>query len=112
MKNRDRVTDHCQLTKRTGDGRSNLNILKGLMAIMIALFLVVGLFPTPLTKTSVYAADVEINAANFPDEKFRDYVKAFDEDSNGSLSDAERAKVTKITINNQGCTSLKGIEHF
>ena len=32
-------------------------------------------------------ADVEINAASFPDKNFREYVRQFDTDGNGSFSD-------------------------
>ena len=33
------------------------------------------------------SADVTLNAANFPDEVFRNFLTAFDWDTNGTLSD-------------------------
>ena len=54
---------------------------------------------------------VAISAENFPDEKFREYIRSsFDKDSDGLLSEAEINAVT--TINVVGITSLEGIEHF
>lgn len=59
------------------------------------------------------AGDVEINKNNFPDTAFRTYVsKQFDKDQNGFLSEKERTSVKIIKINEQGVTSMKGIEHF
>lgn len=58
-------------------------------------------------------ADVAIDAANFPDENFRDYVSSnFDTDSNGSLSDSEINNVTSINVNNKSITNLRGLEYF
>lgn len=54
-----------------------------------------------------------INETNFPDEKFREYVKEkFDKDSNNYLSDEEIGKITGIFVAGKGITTLKGIEHF
>ena len=58
-------------------------------------------------------ADVAINAANFPDEAFRNYVSStFDKDKNGILSNTEIASIKEITLQNQDTSSLKGIEYF
>ena len=58
-------------------------------------------------------ADVVINATNFPDATFREYVSSnFDKDSNGSLSASEIKNVTKIDVEYKVITSLKGVEHF
>ncbi len=57
-------------------------------------------------------ADVAINSTNFPDAKFRDYVKKFDKNNNGSLSSAECSAVTSIVVDELGVAKLKGIEHF
>ena len=58
-------------------------------------------------------ADVEINAANFPDENFRKYVSStFDTNSNGSLSNAEISSTTAIQVGNKSISNLKGIEYF
>ena len=58
-------------------------------------------------------ADVEINEANFPDEKFRSYVSSiFDTNRDGSLSSAEIANATRIDVSNSSISSLKGVEYF
>ena len=56
--------------------------------------------------------DIAINETNFPDENFREYVKTFDTDNSGSLSDEEVIVVTDIDVTNRNITSLKGIEYF
>ncbi len=63
---------------------------------------------------STYYKGVEINAENFPDEKFREYVSAnFDLDGNDLLSKEERCAVEKINVGTAYLTySLKGIENF
>ena len=58
-------------------------------------------------------ADVTINAANFPDNTFRNYVSQnFDTDSSGILTDAEIAAISYIEVREQGISSLRGIENF
>ena len=61
---------------------------------------------------------VSISAANFPDEKFRDYLsKNFDSDNDGVLLADEISNITEINVagtsaDKGGITSLKGIENF
>lgn len=60
---------------------------------------------------------VAINAENFPDEKFREYVTTnFDTDSNGYLSRTECDVVTVVNVSgvsdDGGITSIDGIENF
>ena len=57
-------------------------------------------------------ADVAISADVFPDAAFREIVKGFDKDANGSLSDEEIADTTTIECSGKGISSLKGIEVF
>ena len=57
--------------------------------------------------------DVAVNATNFPDEVFREYVSSnFDTDSDDVLSDSEIASVTSIDVNKMGITTLEGVEYF
>ena len=65
--------------------------------------------------------NVTINKKNFPDKKFREYVKkAFDKNNNGVLSKAERNAVKKMSIYGNkrnsrlewGISNFKGLEHF
>ncbi len=68
-----------------------------------------------LSGEQVYGASgpVTIDAANFPDETFRNYVKDnFDKDNDSTLSEAECAAVTKIEVDELGITDLTGIEFF
>ena len=62
-----------------------------------------------LSLTSAQAS-VVINETNFPDEALRNYASEYDEDGNGTLSDAELATIT--SINAGGILNLKGAEHF
>ena len=62
-----------------------------------------------LSLTSAQAS-VVINETNFPDENLRNYASQYDEDGNGTLSDAELATIT--IINAGGILNLKGAEHF
>ena len=56
---------------------------------------------------------VKIDRTNFPDYTFReDYVRTYDKDSDGYLSDAEIAGVAGIMCGKKDISSLKGIEYF
>lgn len=58
-------------------------------------------------------ADVEINATNFPDDNFRNYVKRFCQfDENNYLTDNEIKAVKDINAPNRRISNLKGIEYF
>ena len=49
----------------------------------------------------------------FEDENFKAYcIENFDSDGDGEISFAEAKVVPDIIVNNQGISSLKGIEHF
>ena len=61
---------------------------------------------------------VNINSTNFPDAKFRSFVRAnYDGDEDGRLSDEEIWEVTEMRINipnaaSSGGVDITGIEHF
>ncbi len=55
---------------------------------------------------------VAINEDHFPDENFRAYLKRFDDDGDGVLSQSELDAVTKIDVSIKKISDLKGIEHF
>lgn len=58
------------------------------------------------------SGDVTINAANFPDETFRTFVKEnYDKDNNGVLSKSERS-TQSMTISDKDIKSLTGIQYF
>ena len=57
--------------------------------------------------------EVSINAATFPDEKFRDYVAEYiDLDGDMKLSPVEQKCVTEIDVHELGIKNLQGIEKF
>lgn len=82
---------------------------KRLLSILLLCCMVLTLLPT----AALAAGDVAIDETNFPDEKFREYVKTeFDEDNNNSLSADEIAKAKDIHLADRGISSLAGVEHF
>ena len=72
------------------------------------------LFPSnTIQAASERATGVAINATNFPNAAFREYVKQFDTDNNGYFSTSEIKRVLTIElIKDPSVTSLKGIEYF
>ena len=66
-----------------------------------------------LMLSSPVFGEVNIDATNFPDTKFRNYVSnQFDENTDGILSDAEISRAREIDIQGQGTMDLTGIEHL
>ena len=64
-------------------------------------------------KQNVQPKNIAINYTNFPDVKFRNYVKAnYDSNGNGYLSNSELDGVDRIDISGKSISSIKGIEHF
>lgn len=63
---------------------------------------------------SMTAATVEINSYNFPDVRFRAYLKTAYFNSNGDnkLTDEEIKEADMLEVNEMGITNLKGIEFF
>ncbi|MBQ2062446.1 MAG: leucine-rich repeat domain-containing protein, partial [Oscillospiraceae bacterium] len=86
--------------------------MKRMISLFLALLLCLTVAPT-VALPRAEAADVTINAANFPDGTFRSYVSThFDTDGNGTLSASEIAEAETIDVSGKGVTSLKGVEHF
>ena len=85
-------------------------------AIATAFIMALNLLPAAAIAANVEAREdgaVTINATQFPDETFRNYVATnFDTNDDGSLSTEERNKVTKIDVARQKVQSLEGIEAF
>ena len=61
---------------------------------------------------TVTSPDIDINATNFPDEKFRNYLLSQDYGEDGVLTGDEIRSVTFINVDEKGISSLKGIEYF
>ena len=82
---------------------------KKLLSILLCLVMVVGLLPTAV----LAAGDVEINETNFPDAKFRSFVKEnLDKNKDNILDAGEIAAVKKDQANNMGIKSLEGVGFF
>ena len=61
------------------------------------------------------ASGIAINATNFPDENFRNYIKShrsIDVNQDGYLSAEEIANTNAIEVSNMNVSSMKGIEFF
>lgn len=67
---------------------------------------------TNFTADAVSEEGIPINAENFPDEIFREYVMTTDTDNNNCLSDQEISSVTSIDLFKKEISDLTGIEHF
>ena len=81
---------------------------KRALCALLALVLAFSLLPV-----SAYAAGgVKINKTNFPDSKFRSFVRTYDTNNNGTLSDLELAEVKTMNVTSKGIGSLKGVEYF
>ena len=80
----------------------------------IAMLLAIMMLVMNLIVSPVWAApgDVEINATNFPDGKFRDYVATLDRDHDGKLSAWEIADVKSIDVRYESIADLTGIGYF
>ena len=92
-----------------------------LAACMMVSALPVGAFaaaPAAASTESAVSTQAEedavaIDATNFPDGVFRQYVADnFDKDKDGALNQTERNAVKEIEISNSGCTSLQGLKYF
>ena len=82
---------------------------KKLLSILLCLVMVVGLLPT----AAFAAGSVEINETNFPDAKFRSFVKEnLDKNKDNILDAGEIAAVKMIEANNMGIKSLEGVGFF
>ena len=82
---------------------------KKLLSILLCLVMVVGSLPT----AAFAAGSVEINETNFPDAKFRSFVKEnLDKNKDNILDAGEIAAVKMIEANNMGIKSLEGVGFF
>ena len=82
---------------------------KKLLSILLCLVMVVGSLPT----AAFAAGSVEINETNFPDAKFRSFVKEnLDKNKDDILDAMEIASVKMIEANKMGIKSLEGVGFF
>ena len=98
--------------KRIAAMTAALLICSGVMGYMPQGALKIGGFAANAAGDAV-AESVAIDATNFPDAIFREYVaKNFDKNNDGMLSDNEIEKATSISIGNKGITDLTGVNYF
>ncbi len=74
-----------------------------------------GWFGQPEAICTVFVVDsngIAIDAVNFPDVNYREYVKQFDGNRNGKFEQTELAAVTEMDVNGRSIGTLKGIEYF
>ena len=82
---------------------------KKLLSILLCLVMVVGSLPT----AAFAAGSVDINETNFPDAKFRSFVKEnLDKNKDDILDAMEIAAVKMIEANKMGIKSLEGVGFF
>lgn len=83
-------------------------------ALVLALFMAAAIIAAMGLTQKTYAEDgVEINDTNFPDDKFRSYVRSnFDKPKDWYLSPSEISKATNISLKNEEINDLKGIEYL
>ena len=79
------------------------------IALICALFICVIAMPAATLNA---AGGVKIDSKNFPDKNFREAVKTYDTNRDGSLSSAEISKVIYLSVNNAKISSVKGVEKF
>lgn len=61
---------------------------------------------------TVVNTGIEINATNFPDANFRNWLLETSYGKDGIITESERDKVTIISVDEKNISSLKGIEYF
>ncbi len=81
-----------------------------LIKVILVFAMIIGAFS--FNSSFAAAQDVEINETNFPDAKFREYVKEFDNNRNGKLSNSEINVVKNIDVSEKNIKSIKGVEFF
>ncbi|MDE7089847.1 MAG: hypothetical protein K2O54_06980, partial [Prevotella sp.] len=73
-------------------------------------FMCMGMALLPL---ATHASDeIEINATNFPDDNFRNYLLEQEYGKDGKLTKAEIENVNKLDVVGKNISSLQGIEYF
>ena len=61
---------------------------------------------------ALVVSELKLDESNFPDERFRELLSAYDLDNSGGLSKNEISEVTKLRVQYYQIKDLKGIEYF
>lgn len=108
---------YSKIKKREKSVMKKFNML--LVALTAGLYC--GIFFLPHSANA--ASQIKIDQTHFPDKTFRKYVKEFDTNKNGYLSQKERKAVKKLKLYHWSCSldsglqsapkiNLKGMEYF
>lgn len=114
---RNSVQPESQEMRREQKGKIRMRkrkVKRSMIGISMLAVLGIGLYAPGIGVEPAKAATapVTIDETNFPDSVFREYVKQFDLDTDGSLSVAELEDIEIINVNECGISDLKGIEYF
>jgi uncharacterized repeat protein (TIGR02543 family) len=90
---------------------------KRFIALIVSIIQMITILPTMVFATEpLDVGDIEVNAVNFPDEAFRNWIlnpsNLSGYGSDGLLTAEERNKITEIDLTEQNISNLTGIEHF
>lgn len=83
-----------------------------LLSLLLTLCMVLGVAPGAVFAVEPLSTEVVINETNFPDENFREHIKMYDWDHNGTLSAEEIASLESIDVDQSEIKSLQGVEFF
>ena len=90
----------------------NMKHMRRGIALVLALLLALGAMGAFAAEANAVKT-VKINKTNFPDAKFRSFVKSnFDTNKDGKLSAKEIKAVKEINVKEKGIANLKGVELF
>ncbi len=67
---------------------------------------------TPHRGDIVLTRAINVTAANFPDDNFRDFILSQEYGKDGAIINSERAALKEIDVSREGIADLKGIELF
>ncbi len=86
---------------------------KRVISLILALVMLFSMLPGDVFAAEAASVEVPLNATNFPDAVFREYVSNyFDSNTDGQLSNDETAWVNGLYLSDMGISSLKGVEYF
>ena len=83
-----------------------------ILGLILAFIIFFTNLPLGMGLVHAEAGNVAIDEAHFRDGNFRKYLKTFDNDGDGSLSQKERDDVKHIDVNEKNIESLQGLEYF
>ena len=80
--------------------------------VLFLLFVFSFFYPQSSLKVQAADGDIAINADNFPDNNFRDYLRSRTYGADGQLTKTEIGNIGRLDVSSKEISSLKGIEYF